>query len=92
MKKRVLILSAVMLVCAGSIALWAKASDDDFVDANADGIMMMPRSADGDAYPCHFSNQRASENTFYVDCNQCIKVYGRKGVGRPSECGYSIFN
>lgn len=92
MKRRIIILTAILLACAGCAALWANVSDNDFINANADGIMMTPRSSNGDAYPCHFSSRSAGESTFYVDCNKCIKVYGQKGVGKTSDCGYSIFN
>lgn len=92
MKKRILILSASLLVCAGSVVLWANASNDDLLDANVEGIMIQPRSENGNAYPCHRSSRVASENNFYVDCNKCTKVYGRKGAGKEDECGYDIFN
>lgn len=89
MKKIVYILAITLLTCTACITLYSFTFSDDFLNANAEGLMIQPRSNDGDAAPCYYAGKAGGENDCYYDCNKCVKIYGKRGVGESDTCGVS---
>lgn len=92
MKKIVYILVFMLLTCTACITLYSFTFSDDFLNANAEGLMIQPRSSDGNSAPCYYAGKESGENDCYFDCNDCVKIYGHRGLGKPDVCGVSWAN
>lgn len=86
MKKYIITAAASLLLCAGSAALWAHVSSDEFFDANAEALIASRESdGDGNLVNC-YSESSINAGWTYYDCGSCKKTYGEKGEGAPSTC------
>lgn len=84
MKKYIITAAASLLLCAGSAALWAHVSSDEFFDANAEALIET-RSLPDRIVDC-FSRSEYEEGHTYWDCGNCKRYEHQKGVGNMRTC------
>lgn len=84
MKKYIITAAASLLLCAGSAALWAHVSSDEFFDANAEALIET-RSLPDRTVDC-FSQSEYKEGHTYWDCGNCTRYEHHKGVGNMRTC------
>ena len=84
MKKYIITAAASLLLCAGSAALWAHVSSDEFFDANAEALIET-RSLPDRTVDC-FSQSIFTFGASYWDCGNCQRYKNHTGTGNMRTC------
>lgn len=84
MKKYIITAAASLLLCAGSAALWAHVSSDEFFDANAEALIET-RSLPDRIVDC-FSQSDRKRGSSYWDCGNCKRYEDKEGKGTTRTC------
>ena len=86
MKKYIITAAASLLLCAGSAALWAHVSSDEFLNANA---ALLARESDKDEDIYCFDDYTFRVGATVIKCNDdgtCEKEYNNIGYGEHERC------